>query len=177
MEKNETLMLAIVFVAVFALAFSFNAWLTSQNSQLYGFKIFSSKPSLQAIREVLARDFLILRQELKPGKTRENSAVAAASAEFIYAAQLTGKPVYNYGVVNGEFVNSSCNANNSFCGAPDVTVAIDDSKEPCNCIKVFDNNTLYILGSADFFLSNAANVRNIVYAAQAGGVNTTSDVN
>lgn len=167
MDKTETLMVVVVFLAVFTLAFSFAAWLNSQNTSLYGYRIISSKQASLALKEALNKSSLILRQELTEGVTKENSAVGAVSAEFIYAAGVTGIQVYPYAVVDRELLNSSCSANNSFCGEADIVVSIDDSQSPCNCIIVNNNNSINILGSSDFLFENAANIRQVVYVGRS----------
>lgn len=167
MEKQEALMIVAVFLAVFVLAFAFSSWLNSQNSNVFGFKIISDKPAKEALQSVLEKNrSLVLRQELTANASRENTAIAAATAEFIYAAAITNATVYNYGVVDGVPLNSSCNANNSFCGEPDITIAIDNSASPCNCIRINGDSTMEIRGSSDFLLQNAANLRKIIYAAR-----------
>ncbi len=164
MDKNETLMVAVVFLAVFVLAFSFSFWLNSQNATLMGFRIISEKPSVEALQSVLDQNrSLILKQELLAGANRENSAVAAMSAELIYAALITGTNIYNYGSINGVNMNNSCNSNNSFCGDPDVVVGIDASQQPCNCIILNKNRTMEIRGSTQFFLESGINIRHLVY--------------
>ena len=169
MDKQEALMVVGVFLAVFLVVFSFVSWLNSQNTQLYGFKLVANGNPVELLKEVFNQEnrSLILRQELTEGSTRENSAVAAASAELIYAGQVTGLNIYNYGVVNGVPVNGSCTSNNSQCGFPDITISIDSSASPCNCIALSNNRTLAITGSTDFLLENAANLRKIVYVARS----------
>ena len=126
MDKNETLMVAVVFLAAFVLAFSFAYWLNSQNATLMGFRVITEKPAVEGLQEVLFQNrSLILKQELAAGANRENSAVAAMSAELIYASLITGTHIYNYGSINGVNINTSCNSNNSFCGEPDIVVGID----------------------------------------------------
>ncbi len=164
MDKQETLMIVVAFLAVFILAFSFTFWLNSQNATLMGFRVMSSKPPVEALQTVLDKNrSLILKQELTNGATRENSAVAALSAELIYAVQVTGINISNYGSINGVNINSSCNSNNSFCGKPDVVIGIDASQPPCNCIVVRENKTMEIRGSTQFFLENGVNLRHLIY--------------
>ncbi|MFH1247177.1 MAG: hypothetical protein V1644_02235 [Candidatus Micrarchaeota archaeon] len=168
MDKKETLIVVAVFLAVFIVAFAFSFFVKSQNVSLLEYRIIASKPPLEALKSVLDQNrSLVLKQELTEGATRENSAVAAASSELIYAALVTGTKIYNYGSINGTNLNSSCNANNSFCGQPDIVVGVDNSQEPCNCIIVNDNRTMEIRGSVQFLLKKAVNLRNIVYYARS----------
>ncbi len=167
MDKQELLTMGFVFLAIFILAFSFTSWLNSQNAVLFGFRIMADKPAVEALKEVFNKDRpLVLKQELTRAISRENSAVAAMSAELVYAAVFAGTPVYNYGAVNGDPVNSTCNLNNSFCGPPDIVISVDASSQPCNCIRVYSNKTMEIRGSSDFLLTNAVNIRKVVFLAK-----------
>ncbi len=167
MDKKETLLMAVVFVAIFALAFTFAAWWNSQNVYVAGFKIISNKPVSQALRDVFSKEnSLILRQELTQERSETNTAVAAVSAELVFAAKATGMLIYNYATVNGIPVNSTCNANNSFCGMPDIVVQVDNSSSPCNCIVL--NGAMEIKGSPQFLLESSPNIRALVYGARAG---------
>ncbi|MBI4406334.1 hypothetical protein HY571_00270 [Candidatus Micrarchaeota archaeon] len=168
MDKKETLITGLVFVFVFAAAFSFAAWWNTQNTYLFGFKVISQKPVGPALREVFAgNESLILRQELTQEASQENSGVIGLSAEIVFAAKVTGKDVHVYGIVNSVPVNGSCNANNSFCGEPDIVVVADNSDSPCNCLFIRSNNLLEFRGSPSFLLENAPNARRLVYAARA----------
>ncbi len=168
MDKKETLITALVFVFVFAAAFSFAAWWNTQNAVLFGFKVISQKPVGPTLREVFSgNESMILRQELTQEASQANSGVAALSAEIIFAAKVTGKDIYAYGVVNSVPLNESCNANNSFCGEPDIIVAADSSDSPCNCLIIRGDNSLEFRGSPSFLMENAPNARRLVYAARS----------
>ena len=168
MEKNDLLMISVVFLAVFALTFAFTTWINAQNVELYGFHVISSKPPVQELRALFNKTRpLILVQELTQAPSQANSAVASVTAELIYASAVTGVQVYNYGAVNGVPVNYTCNSNNSFCGVPDIRVSIDSTKAPCNCIVLNANDTMEIRGSPEFLLANAVNIRKVVFLAKS----------
>lgn len=178
MERSEILMLVAIFLAVFLASFLFIAWQNSQNSKLYNFKIMTEDPvasvlsinsgPITQVKSVLFQNkSLILRQQLVNGSSADNSAVAAASAELVFAAYSSGIVIHNYGAIGLTPISATCHANNSNCGVPQITISVDSSDNACNCIKVFSNRTMLITGSSSFLFNNSVNLRQLVYAAKA----------
>ncbi len=167
MDKKELILTVIVFIAVAALAYLFTAWINGQNAYVFDFKVNAQGNAVDAIEGVFNKnESLILKQELTPEGSRANTAVAAATSELVYASLITGLKVYNYGSIDGIPLNASCNANNSFCGVPDITIRVDYSTPACNCINIHSNRTMEIIGSTDFLMEKAVNLRKLVYLAK-----------
>lgn len=171
MDKQELIVIVVVFAVVLAASFALTTWLNSQNNYFFGFKVFADESSFDAVKSVFAKNnTLLLRQELINGSSPSNTAVGAASAELVYASLSVGKKIYNYGAVNGVAVQSSCTLNNSFCGTPDIIIRSDSSTSPCNCIYIRNGDNgkvMEIVGSADFLLGNAVNLRKMVFAVNS----------
>ncbi len=167
MEKQDIILNVVIFAAVFVLAYLFAGWVNSQNAYLFDFKIIANGKPVDALKDVFNKNTsLVLRQELTAGNSSANRAVLFVTSELIFAASTTGTKVYNYGIINGVPLNVSCTVNNSFCGAPDITVRVEEKPDACNCILVHSNHTMEIIGSTDFLTEKSANIRKIVYLAR-----------
>lgn len=159
--RNALLVLTAVLL-FFAVYFATTQYLT-QNREVDGFKLIPSSNFTPMLREIFNRnEYLVLRQELYPQNDSRNTAIAAASAELVYAAFNLNKEIYNYGVINGEPLNQSeCNFDNRFCGPADIVMKIDDS---CNCFIIKDG-VLTISGNSQFLLERSTTMRKLVTAA------------
>ncbi len=162
LDMRNTLLVITAVLLFFAVYFTTQEYLL-EHQEVDGFKLNPSRNFTPQLKEIFNRSqYLVLKQELYDQNDSRNTAIAAASAELVYAAFNLNKQIYNYGVIDNKPLNQSdCTFDNRFCGQPDIIMKIDDK---CNCFAI-QNGVLIISGDSKFLFEHAVSMRKLANAA------------
>ena len=181
-KMKKYMMWAGAFVVVFIIAvFAFKAFGigSTRTYVVDGMTIQTDSNADPAIglASILSINPQIVRIEVYNGSDSRNSEVAIIAAEAIRAIAYSNRTVSGYvAVYNPNDTSTSpallnCNANNSHCGTPTITVRYGT----CDCMKVEESqNLLVIEGDSTFAANDLPKVNGMIAMVEAQIANQTA---
>ena len=170
LDNRERIVLLAVFALVFAAVFIFLKQGNAGKHEIGGVIIFSQGEPLAEFRNVLARETIVIREELFAGNDSRNSMIAIQAAQLANAFRTLGKRAFAYGVVDNRKLGCE-NASTQFkCENESVVVRVGE----CDCVRVQDG-VITVEGSEDFFKRNQyANVIRITSVVAGAAQNKSA---
>ncbi len=156
--NSQNLLLVVVFIAVFAGVFFFLRGTRSNENEtnFQGIRVLCAGcagDAQTALRSVLAKPRVLLRQELVSGNSSKNTAVAIASAQIARNFRALNKTFYSFGVVDGS-PQIECNNYTDYCSNQSIEVAIGS----CDCVRIDaaagEGGVVRVEGSEEWFSEN-----------------------
>lgn len=159
LEMAKWLAAGFVIVAIavmLARAVGFNPLGSGQRvSMIDGMRVESDGDPRAGLAKVLSAEPQIVREEMVNASDSRNSAVIIIASEVIRSLATANRNVSSY-VAAYDLAGASkapemlgCNANNSDCGKPTITVRYG----ACNCLKISGETGLLVIEGDDSFAS------------------------